>query len=233
MSLQTGAGGYSLAAVPLIGGAMAQANLRGSFMSGGITGAHVALQNAGLFERMHDVQCFDRAAVASSITNPDHHAMCASEYANPLHPSPIVNQLSVMVLGAVEVDREFNVNVTIGGDGTLMGGPGGHPDAAHGADLTIVTTGLTAGGFSKIVDEVRCVTTTGKDVDVVITDQGIVVNPARPDLLADLDKAGLPVTTYDDLKTIAEKLASKTTVAPADTPRVFLEHRTGGLLDWA
>lgn len=233
MSLQTGAGGYSLAAVPLIGQAMAQANLRGSFLSGGITGAHVALQNAGLFERIHDVQCFDGAAVTSSITNPDHHAMSASEYANPLHVTPIVDQLSVMVLGAVEVDRQFNVNVTIGGDATLMGGPGGHPDAAQGADLTIVTTGLTAGGFAKIVDEVRCVTTSGKDVDVVVTDHGILVNPIRLDLLTDLKHAGLPVVTFDDLKAIAQQQANQTGVDPAGIPRVLVEHRTGGLLDWA
>lgn len=233
LSLQTGAGGYSLAAVPLIGTAMANAGVRGSFLSGGITGAHVALQRDGLFGHIHDVQCFDGAAVASSVTNTDHHAMSASEYANPLHPDPIVDRLGVMVLGAIEVDRHFNVNVTIGGDGRLMGGPGGHPDAAQGAQLTIVTTGLNAGGYAKLVEDVRCVTTCGDHVDVLITDHGIAVNPRQPDLGADLSRAGLPIVSFETLCDLAARQATRSPDAPASSPRIFLEHRAGGLLDWA
>ena len=233
MSLQTGAGDYSLSAVPLIGEAMDKAGVRGSFISGGITGAHVALQRAGLFDRIHDVQCFDTAAVASAITNPDHHAMSASQYANPLDPNTIVQGLSVMVLGAVEIDRAFNVNMTIGGDGRLIGGPGGHPDAAQGAALTIVTTGLTAGGYAKLVKHARCVTTQGKDVDVLVSDHGIVVNPTRPALKAALIKANLPVTTFDTLLTLAQSLATKRRGAAAPIARLLLEHRAGGVLDWA
>lgn len=232
LSLQTGAGGYSLAAVPRIGAAMAQAGVRGSFISGGITGAHVALQQTGLFERIHDVQCFDGAAVASSITNPDHHAMSASQYASPLDPAAIVEHLDVMVLGAVEVDRQFNVNVTIGGDGRLIGGPGGHPDAAQGAALTIVTTGLVAGGFAKLVENVRCVTTKGSTVDVMVSAHGIAVNPARADLASDLRRAGLPVMDFDALKTLAEQSATRLRTPPAAAPRLWIEDRAGGLLDW-
>ncbi|MEH6647085.1 citrate lyase subunit alpha [Sulfitobacter sp.] len=233
LSLQTGAGGYSLAAVPLIGKAMATSGLRGSFLSGGITGAHVELQRAGLFERIHDVQCFDGAAVASSITNPDHHAMSASQYANPLDSNAIVNRLDVMVLGAVEIDRQFNVNVTIGGDGRLIGGPGGHPDAAEGARLTIVTTGLGGGGYAKLVGDVRCVTTQGRHVDVLVTDEGIAVNLARADLVADLKRAGLPLHSFDALKALAEQSATRVRCQPSDRPRLLIEHRAGGLLDWA
>ncbi|MGJ8596760.1 citrate lyase subunit alpha [Sulfitobacter sp.] len=233
ISLQTGAGGYSLSAVPLIGAAMENAGVKGSFLSGGITGAHVALQREGLFECIHDVQCFDGPAVASSITNPDHYAMSASQYANPLNPRAIVEGLSVMVLGAVEIDRQFNVNVTIGGDGRLIGGPGGHPDAAQGAALTIVTTGLTAGGYAKLVEHVRCVTTEGKDVDVLVSDHCIAINPARPDLETALLHAGLPVTSFDALLDRAQKQATKISVPTSPTPRILLEHRGGGVLDWA
>ena len=233
LSLQTGAGGFSLSAVPLIGAAMETAKVRGSFISGGVTGAHVALQRQGLFERIHDVQCFDQAAVASSITNPHHHAMSASQYANPLDPAAIVEGLSVMLLGAVEIDRAFNVNVTIGGDGRLIGGPGGHPDAAQGAALTIVTTGLTAGGYAKLVEHARCITTLGKDVDVLVSNHGIAINPARPELEAKLAQAGLPVATFDTLMGLAKQQATKTRVRTASSPRLILEHRAGGALDWA
>lgn len=233
MSLQTGAGGYSLSAVPLIGAAMATAGVRGSYISGGITGAHVALQQAGLFARIHDVQCFDGAAVASSCTNPDHHAMSASEYANPLNPDAIVEGLSVMILGAVEIDRQFNVNVTIGGNGKLIGGPGGHPDAAQGAALTIVTTGLTAGGYAKLVEHARCVTTAGSDVDVLVSDHGIAVHPARSELCTALIKAGLPVVGFDTLLALANRDATASRTQTASSPRMLLEHRTGGIFDWA
>lgn len=233
LTLQTGAGGFSLACVPLIGDAMAQAGVRGAFLSGGITGAHVAVQQAGLFARIHDVQCFDTAAVASSLTNPDHHAMSASDYANPLNPDAIVNRLDVMVLGAVEIDRQFNVNVTIGGDGRLIGGPGGHPDAAEGAKLTIVTTGLGGGGYAKLVETVRCVTTQGRHVDVLVSDEGIAVNPLRADLAEDLARADLPLRSFDQLMQIARQTAGKARSNAPPHPRLLLEHRAGGLLDWA
>lgn len=233
ISLQTGAGGYSLGAAPFIGATMIRDGIRGSFLSGGITGAHVALQQAGLFERIHDVQCFDRAAVASSITNPAHYGMSAAEYANPLDPGAIVNALSVMVLGAVEIDRHFNVNVTVGGDGRLIGGPGGHPDAAQGAALTIVTTGLTAGGYAKLVDHARCVTTAGKHIDVLLSDQGIAINPAREDLRADLTRAGVSVTSFGALMVAAQSQATRTRAPCAPAPRVLVEYRRGGALDWA
>lgn len=233
LSLQTGAGGYSLAAVPLIGAAMTQAGVRGSFLSGGITGAHVALYRAGLFTRIHDVQCFDNAAVASSLTCPDHHAMSAADYASPLNTGAIVNHLDVMVLGAVEIDRKFNVNVTIGGDGRLIGGPGGHPDAAEGARLTIVTTGLGGGGYAKLVDAVRCVTTQGSHVDVLVSDEGIAVNPLRPDLAADLARARLPLHSFEALMQISQRTAFNARSVAAAAPRVVIEHRAGGVLDWA
>ncbi len=233
LSLQTGAGGYSLSAVTVIGHAMAHAGVRGSFLSGGITGSHVALQQAGLFERIHDVQCFDGGAVQSSITNPDHLAMSAAQYASPLMPDAVVNGLGVMILGAVEVDSQFNVNVTIGGDGRLIGGPGGHPDAAQGAALTIVTTGLTAGGFAKLVDHARGVTTHGKSVDVIVTDQGIAVNPRRPDIASDLRRAGIDVSTFAQLSELALDAAQRSRCEPAKVPRLLIEDRAGGLLDWA
>jgi len=232
LSLQTGAGGYSLAAIPLIGEAMAQAGVRGSFMSGGITGAHVALQQAGLFDRILDVQCFDGAAVASSITNPQHHAMSAADYASPLNTAAIVDELSVMLLGAVEIDRAFNVNVTLGGDGRLIGGPGGHPDAAQGAQITIVTSGLVAGGYAKLVDHARCVTTPGACIDVLVTDAGLAVNHAQPDLRDRLLAAGLPVLSFEALHAEAARGATRSRSTPAQSPRLFIEDRAGGLLDW-
>ncbi|MEX0348159.1 MAG: citrate lyase subunit alpha, partial [Paracoccaceae bacterium] len=234
MSMQTGAGGYSLGAINLIGQLMAQDGICGDFLSGGITGAHVAMQQAGLFSSIRDVQCFDQVAVASSITNPMHVMMTAAEYASPLYPRPTVDALDVVILGAAEIDSDFNVNVTVGGDGRLIGGPGGHPDTAEGASLVIITTQLTGGGFAKLVNQVSCITTPGRHVDLLVTDQGIAVNSNRADLAERLRHAGLPIYDFNDLRRMAKDEAANLPISvPEIAPRLIIEDRHGGALDIA
>ena len=231
MSLQSGAGGYSLGAVPIIGQVMADAGVRGGFLSGGITGAHVALLDAGRFAEIVDVQCFDRQAVASSIRNPAHRMMTAEEYASPLHPAPVVDRLDVMLLGAVEVDHAFNVNVAASGNGQILGGPGGHPDAAQGAKLSIVTTTLQGGGQPKVVPKVRCITTEGCDVDVVVTDRGFAVNPRREDLRTLLTGLSRPMLAIEDLSRLAAEGLPSVPARGQRLGHVVVEHRLGHLLD--
>lgn len=231
MSLQSGAGGYSLGAVPIIGRAMASMGVRGGFLSGGTTGAHVKLLNAGVFDEILDVQCFDRQAVASSIHNPAHRMMTAAEYASPLHPSAVVDRLDVMLLGAVEVDHAFNVNVAASAEGQILGGPGGHPDTAQGASLSIVTTTLQGGGQPKIVPNVRCITTEGCDVDVIVTDQGFVVNPRRHDLLAALRGLAAPMLSVEDMSQLGAQGLPPTSRTSPRPGHIVIEHRLGHLLD--
>ncbi|MBP2632654.1 MAG: citF, partial [Firmicutes bacterium] len=45
--------------------------------------------------------------------------------------------------------------------------------------------------------------------DVLVTDQGIAVNPNRPEVKERLLKAGLKVTTIEALKESAEKVVGK------------------------
>ena len=100
-------------------------------------------------------------------------------YANPMNRGPVVNMLDTVILGAAEIDLDFNVNVTTKANGIIMGGSGGHADTAAGAKLAIITTRLTAAGFPKIVDRVGTPTTPGETVDVLVTDAGVAVNPRR------------------------------------------------------
>ena len=226
-SFQTGAGGTSLAVADAVGRLMREAGVRGGFVSGGVTGSQVRMAREGLFREVIDVQSFDLEAVASFRDDPWHRAMSAAEYASPLHPNPIAHQLGVMILGAAEVDRDFNVNVTLGADGRILGGPGGHPDTAAGSELAIVTTQTRGGGFSKIVDRVRCLTTPGQDIDLVVTERGIAVNPRRQDLAERLRHAALPMV---DIASLVEG-----TGAPGHDRdgRVLaaLEYRDGSFLD--
>lgn len=208
-SCQTGAGGSSLAAMKAIGQKMRAAGVKGSFLSGGITSTHVSLCEAGLFEEILDVQSFDVEAAQSFERHAWHRAMSAAEYASPEHPNPAVDRLDVVVLGATEIDRDFNVNVILSGDGNIIGGPGGHPDTAEGARLTIVTTRLNGGGFAKIVDRVACNVTSGNHVDLLVTERGIAVNPARAELTEGLRGRGLPIVDIDELATIAADNATR------------------------
>ena len=42
------------------------------------------------------------------------------------------------ILGATEIDTDFNVNVHTDSSGRIMGGSGGHSDAAAGSKLSII-----------------------------------------------------------------------------------------------
>jgi len=231
-SFQTGAGGISLAIADLIGADMQARGLRGGFLCGGITGAHVALAKAGLFTDVVNVQSFDLAAVASFRDDAWHRGISAAEYASPIHPDPATHRLSCVVLGAAEIDRDFNVNVTVGGDGRIMGGPGGHPDTAAGAALTVITTKLVGGGFPKVVEQVRCITTPGRDVDLLVTDAGLAVNPRRPELAHRLASAGLATLSMDRLIESATAQAGPAQRDEAQrAPAAYVEYRDGSIID--
>ena len=145
----------------------------------------------------------------------------------------MVDRLSAMVLGAAEVDLDFNVNVSTGSDGRILGGSGGHADTADGSKLAIVTTKLTASSGAKIVDRVRCVTTPGSTIDVVVTEAGIAVNPLRTELQERLLRAGLPVTSIEALRAKAAELAPLRVQPDDDERRIVavVEYRDGTVID--
>lgn len=187
-SFQTGAGGTSLAVASYVKELMQKKNIKGSFAAGGITGYIVEMFEEGLFEALFDVQCFDLQAVESYKNNKKHQAMSASMYGNPHNKGAVVNNLDVMILGATEIDLNFNVNVTTGSSGVIMGGSGGHSDTAAGAKLAIVVTQLIKGRLPIVVNRVTTVTTPGETIDVLVTERGIAVNPLRQDLIEILEK---------------------------------------------
>lgn len=232
-SFQTGAGGISLAVAAALKDLMQDRGVHGSFASGGITGYIVDMLEAGLFRTLFDVQCFDLKAVESYRRNPCHQSMSASMYANPHRRGAVVGQLDVMILGATEVDLAFNVNVTTGSDGVIMGGSGGHADAAAGARLALVTTRLNAGGYAKITERVTTITTPGASVDVLVTDAGVAVNPLRPDLLERLRTAGIELRSMEELKAIADARATGTPAPRAQGARIVavVEYRDGSVID--
>ncbi|TWH80734.1 citrate lyase subunit alpha [Sedimentibacter saalensis] len=205
-SFQTGAGGASLAVAKYLKDIMLKENIKGSFGMGGITSYLVDMLEAGCFEALMDVQCFDLRAVQSIRDNPRHKEVTASHYASPTAKSAIVDNLDVVILGATQIDTDFNVNVHTDSNGFIMGGSGGHSDTAAGAKLTMIVAPLTRARLSIVVDKVLCVSTPGNTVDVLVTQRGIAVNPKRIDLKENLLASGLPVVDIHELKRIAEEI---------------------------
>lgn len=205
-SFQTGAGGASLAAAKFLMDIMLEEKIRGSFGLGGITGYMVDMLRAGCFEQLRDVQCFDLKAVESIRTDPRHHEISAFEYASPANERAWVNSLDAVILGATEIDTEFNVNVHTDSAGIIMGGSGGHSDTAAGAKLAMVIAPLFRARQPIITDRVNCVSTPGKDIDVLVTQYGIAVNPKNGELRDRLIRAHMPVVSIEELKAKAESL---------------------------
>lgn len=231
-SFQTGAGGTSLAVAAYVKELMKNNNIKGSFAAGGTTGYIVEMFEEGLFRSLFDVQCFDLQAVESYRNNKAHQAMSASMYGNPHNKGAVVNQLDVMILGATEIDRDFNVNVTTGSSGIIMGGSGGHSDTAAGSKLTIIVTQLVKGRLPIIVDSVTTVTTPGESIDVVVTERGVAVNPLRQDLIEKLNAAGIKTVTIDELKKAAEEMTGVPEKIEMDDKIVaVVEYRDGTVID--
>ena len=153
-------------------------------------------------------------------------------YANPTNRGPVVNMLDTVILGAAEIDIDFNVNVTTKANGVIMGGSGGHADTAAGAKLAIITTRLTAAGFPKIVERVGTLTTPGETVDVLVTDAGVAVNPRRSALADRLRDAGLPLATIAELRARSGEAAERVAGRRAEGRVVAVsEYRDGTVTD--
>ena len=205
-SFQTGAGGASLAAAKFLMDVMVREKIQGSFASGGITGYLVDMLGAGCFRSLMDVQCFDLKAVESIRANPAHQEISAMHYASPAAASAVVASLDVVILGATEIDTDFNVNVHTDSNGYIMGGSGGHSDTAAGAKLSMIIAPLFRARLPIVTDHVQCISTPGRDIDVLVTQRGVAVNPKNEELMLRLKDAGLPVMDIRQLKDIAENI---------------------------
>ncbi len=231
-SIQMGSGGASLAITRFLEKRMIDKNVKASFALGGITGSMVALFEKGLVKKLLDVQSFDIDAAKSLINNRFHQQISASYYASPGNTGSAVNQLDVVILSAMEIDLDFNVNVLTGSDGVIRGAIGGHSDTATGASLSIIVTPLCRGRIPSVVRNVNTVVTPGKTVDVVVTDQGVAVNPRRRDLEKVLKSRGIPIRTIGELCERAENIAGRSIpIRYTDKIVGIVTYRDGSILD--
>ena len=205
-SIQTGSGGASLAAVKYIRQSMIDQHIKASFALGGITAHMVKMHEEGLIERLLDVQSFDKVAAESLKNDRMHKEVSSIEYASAQEPGSATHFLDIVILSALEVDVNFNVNVLVGSDGIIRGAIGGHPDTAEDSALSIIVCPLLRGRIPCIVDEVTTLITPGSSVDVVVTEYGIAVNPRRPEIAERLKAAGLDIVDIHSLKERGEHI---------------------------
>ena len=231
-SFQAGAGGISLAAIVFLAERMRAKGVKASFAHGGATGILVRLLEEGLLGSIVDLQSFDLEAVRSCRDNPRHIESTPFDSYGPRAAGCAANLLDVAILGATEIDLDFNVNVSTHSDGVLLHGMGGHADAAACAGCTIITAPSFRSRIPIVRERVTTVSCPGEVVDVVVTERGIAVNPRRPDLVDRARSAGLPLI---DLARLMHDVHAITGVPdePAFADRVvaLVEWRDGTILD--
>ncbi|WON78908.1 citrate lyase subunit alpha [Serratia sp. UGAL515B_01] len=231
-SLQTGTGGASLAVTRFLEDKMRARGVRAGFALGGITSTMVDLHEKGLIGKLLDVQSFDRAAAMSLARNPNHIEISANQYANFNSKGASVDRLDVVVLSALEIDTGFNVNVLTGSDGVIRGASGGHCDTAAAARLAIIVAPLVRGRIPTLVEQVTTCVTPGSSIDILVTDHGIAVNPARPELAQRLREAGLEVVSIQWLRERALLLTGEPQpITFTDNVVAVVRYRDGSVID--
>ena len=230
-SFQAGAGGMSLAFIQYIAEYMREKNVVADFVRGGSTEVLVDILESGLSKFILDGQSFDLAGVRSLRDNWNH-----------IETNPFVSytyhtkgcfapRIKASVLGATEIDLDFNVNVNSHSDGWLLHGIGGFQDAAD-AYMTIITAPLYRKTFPIIVERVHTVTAPSEVIDVLVTDHGIAFNPKRQDLLDRIRNSDLPIKTIEELREIAVGFTGKTDPPKTkDNVVALIEWRDGTVLD--
>jgi Zn-dependent membrane protease YugP len=78
-----------------------------------------------------------------------------------------------------------------------------------------------------VTDRVRCISTPGRDIDVIVTQRGVAVNPKNVELTERLKAGGLPILDIRELKDVAEKMLRDnhiTDVRVVSTPGMLTDH---------
>ncbi|OCG41760.1 MULTISPECIES: citrate lyase subunit alpha [unclassified Gilliamella] len=231
-SIQTGSGASSTAATRFLENRMRAKNITASFALGGITASIVDLHEKGLVKRLLDTQSFDGTAGQSLGKNKDHIEVSTNVYANPASKGASVDELDIVILSALEIDLNYNVNVLTGSDGVMRGASGGHCDTAAGANLTIVVAPLIRSRIPTVIKKVTTLVTPGESVDVLVTDHGIAVNPNRPEIAERLKAANLPIMSIEELYQRAVSLTGEPKPIEFNDKIVGIVHfRDGSVID--
>ncbi len=225
-SFQAGAGGTSLAFTVYLAEMMRAAGVTARFIRGGTTRVLVELLEAGLTDYLLDGQAFDLEGVRSLREHPERHIATSPFTSYNYHgKGNFAALVDVAVLGATEVDLDFNANVVTHSDGWLLHGIGGWQDALF-AGCTILTVPSFRDRVPVIRDRVTTLCGPGELIDVVVTERGVAVNPRRPDLVEALRGSTLPLRSLAEIKAEVDALCG----GPPANPR--LGDRVVAAVEW-
>jgi citrate lyase subunit alpha/citrate CoA-transferase len=206
--------------------------VKARFVRGGSSSYLVDLLNEGLTDYILDGQTFDLAGVKSIGEDARHVATSPFTSYNYHGKGNFASLVDAVVLGATEVDVNFNANVVTHSDGMLLHGIGGWQNCLF-SGCTILALPSFRDRIPVILDEVTTLTGPGELVDVIVTERGIAVNPRRTDLLAALEGSDLPIRSIEDIKAEVETLVGGPPAKPAlgDEPVAVIKWVDGTVID--
>ncbi|MBM3315148.1 citrate lyase subunit alpha [candidate division WOR-3 bacterium] len=207
-SFQAGAGGTSLAFAVYLREMMKQAGVKARFIRAGSNKYLVEMLEQGLTDYILDGQTFDLDGVRSMRDNPRHVATSPFTSYNFHGKGNYASMVDAAVLGATEVDVNFNANVVSHSDGRLLHGIGGWQNCLY-ARCAILALPSFRDRVPVIIDEVTTLCGPGELIDVVVTERGIALNPLRQDLLDAVKDKGLPIRPIQDIKAEVERMCGR------------------------
>ncbi len=207
-SFQAGAGGTSLSIGNFFGDIMRAKGIKARFARAGSNKYLVEMLEEGLVEYILDGQTFDLEGVRSMRDNPRHVNTSPFTSYNYHGKGNFAGMVDIVILGATEVDVDFNANVVTHSDGYLLHGIGGWQNCLFGKNV-ILPIPLFRDRIPVIRDECTTICGPGELIDIIVTERGIAINPRREDLVERMKSSSLPIKTIHELKDEAERICGK------------------------
>ncbi len=207
-SFQAGAGGTALSIGIYFAEMCRKKGMKARFVRGGSNKYLVQMLEDGLVDYILDGQTFDLEGVRSMRENPGHLNTSPFTSYNYHGKGNFAQMVDVVILGATEIDVNFNANVVTHSDGYLLHGIGGWMDCLF-SRCVILPIPLFRDRMPVILDDVTTLCGPGELIDVIVTERGIAINPLRTDLIEKMKGSRLPIKTINELKAEAEKICGK------------------------
>ncbi len=207
-SFQAGAGGTALSIGIYFQEILRKTGRKARFIRAGSNQFAVKMLEEGLTDYILDGQTFDLEGVRSMRENANHLNTSPFTSYNYHGKGNFAQLVDIVILGATEVDLNFNANVVTHSDGYLLHGIGGWQNCLF-SKCVILPLPLFRDRIPVIVDEVTTLCGPGEMIDVIVTERGIAINPLRTDLIEKAKAANLPLKTIHELKEEAERICGK------------------------
>lgn len=218
-SFQAGAGGTTLSFSIYLAEMMRQQKIKGAFARGGSNKYLVEMLKEGLIGYILDGQTFDLDGVRSMRDDPRHLATSPFTSYNFHGKGNFASLVDVCVLGATEIDTNYNANVVTHSDGRLLHGIGGWQNCLYSKCVMLLVPAFRD-RIPVVLDQVTTVCGPGELIDVVVTERGICINPLRQDLIDAVKGSSLPLLTIEDLKRQVDKMCGGPPAKPKRTDKI-------------